>query len=413
MGLTRVYFFSKLNLRMKLPKLILVLSLAALFLFPLFNIFAQDVTPKDAIKSRIIVKFKDAEAQQSSIRKYSARELAEIPKIDASVLEIDGPPEEALKKLRRERVEYVEVDAVATTLSNDSLYSSQWALPKIKWDQVDSALAQYNPSEAVVTIAVIDTGVDYTHPDLAGKVNTSEDYDFVNNDSNAMDDNLHGTHVAGIAAAATNNNAGVAGVSINSTRILPIKVLNYSGSGYYSWVASGITYAADHGAKVINLSLGGSVRSSTLENAVNYAWNKGVVVVAAAGNSNNTSKTYPGAYSNAMAVWASNETDNKASFSSYGIWVDIGAPGTNILSTVPATLDKDGVSDGYYFANGTSMSTPHVAGLAGLLFSQHPAWSESQVRNQIEDSADSVPDRQYRRGNLGDGRINVFRALTE
>ncbi|OGE71996.1 hypothetical protein A2617_04975 [Candidatus Daviesbacteria bacterium RIFOXYD1_FULL_41_10] len=308
----------------------------------------------------------------------------------------------------------MEVDAVATTLTNDTLYSNQWALPKISWDKLDTGAGVYNPTEASTRIAVVDTGVDYNHPDLTGKVDTGQDWDFVNNDDDALDDNLHGTHVAGIAAASTNNSTGVAGVSINTSTILPVKVLNQAGSGYYSWVAAGIIYAADHGAKVINLSLGGNVKSTTLENAVNYAWGKGAVVVAAAGNSNNSSKTYPGAYSNAMAVWASDQNDNKASFSSYGGWVDIGAPGVSILSTIPLGKDtKDGNQDGYYLASGTSMATPGVAGLAGLLFSQHPDWSAQTVRSKIESTADPVSSRLFKRGNLGKGRINVFKALTQ
>jgi len=363
-------------------------------------------------EKRLLVKFQQNVDKKAIAAKHGAKILSEIPKLNVAVLQSsDGALRE---KLQKEKIDYIEEDAVATTLSNDPLYTSQWALPKIQWDKLISSSSAYNISSPSALIAVVDTGVDYTHPDLVGKVDTTNDFDFVNNDTDAMDDNLHGTHVAGIAAAATDNTTGVAGVSFNTVKILPIKVLDAGGSGYYSWIASGIIYAADHGAKVINLSLGGSFNSTTLENAVNYAWNKGAVVVAAAGNSGTTAKSYPGAYTNAIGVWASTQTDYRASFSTYGSWVDVGAPGVSILSTLPFTKDTtDGVQDGYTLLSGTSMATPHVAGLAGLLFSQHPSWTATQTRNKIQSTADSVPDREFSRGRLGSGRINVYRALTQ
>lgn len=403
----------------KLIKLVIFPSFLFIFLLFATNARAalEPLLPQaprsSALPKRVLVKFISKPDKEAIITRHQARIVGEIPALDVTVLEVKDTVE-AIRNLARGKIDYIEMDEVATILSNDSLYPNQWALPKISWDKLDATSSAYNPATPSSKIAVVDTGVDYNHPDLSGKVDTGEDWDFVNNDSDAMDDNLHGTHVAGIAAANTNNTLGVAGVSVNTNTILPVKVLNQSGSGYYSWVAAGIIYAADHGARVINLSLGGNSRSTTLENAVNYAWNKGAVVVAAAGNSNNSSKTYPGAYPNAMAVWASDQNDNKASFSSYGSWVDIGAPGVNILSTIPLSKDtKDGLQDGYYLANGTSMATPGVAGLAGLILSQHPDWSALQVRSKIESTADSVPDRRFRRGYLGKGRINVFKAVTQ
>lgn len=358
---------------------------------------------------RLLVKFqKDADKQAIS-RRNEAQIVSEIPKLDVSILSVKDQTE-SLKRLKAEKIEYAEIDAVASKVStNDSLYPSQWGLPKISWDLIDASSSSFNTPS--VKIAIIDTGVDYNHPDLLGKVDTLEDFDFVNNDSDAMDDDSHGTHVAGIAAASTNNNQGIASVSINSNTILPVKVLDSQGSGFYSWIASGVIYAADHGARVINLSLGGTFNSTTLQDAINYAWDKGVVVVAAAGNNSSTSRFYPAYYTNSLAVWASTQTDFRASFSNYGSWVDIGAPGVSIISSVPFSLDTDGNPDGYSTWNGTSMATPHVAGLAGLLFSQNPTWSNQQIRSKIESTADPVPDRNYRRGRLGKGRVNVYKAL--
>lgn len=407
-------------LRIRFITLVTNLFILPLILFAAFSlivssqVFAAAKLPEKPIHSRMLVKFASGVDKKAVAERRQAKIISEIPQIGVTVLDVEGSEDEATKKLSQEKIEYIEPDSVATTLSTDFLYGSQWALPKILWDKLAITLDAFNPPVPSVEIAIVDTGVDYNHPDLTGKVDTANDWDFVNNDNDAMDDNLHGTHVAGIAAANTNNGVGIAGVSINTAKILPVKVLNQNGSGYYSWVAAGIIYAADHGAKVINLSLGGSSGSSTLEDAVNHAWNKGAVVVAAAGNSNNPSKTYPGAYQNAMAVWASDQNDNKASFSSYGSWVDIGAPGVNILSTIPWSKDtKDGLQDGYYLGSGTSMATPHVSGLAGFLFSQHTDWSATAVRTKIESTADPVGGRLFTRGNLGKGRINVFKALTQ
>lgn len=395
--------------------MLLKLFSALIVIFFAFSITQTTFAQSSTLKNRVIVKFSDKVDRQSLVNRHKARIVSEIPKLKATVVESNEPGSALINRLRKEdrnNIEYIEEDAVATALTNDSLYSNQWALPKISWDRLDATASAFNISSPSATIAIIDTGVDYTHPDLAGVVDTANDWDFANNDNDAMDDNLHGTHVAGIAAAATSNDIGVAGISINTTKILPVKVLNQDGAGYYSWIANGIIYAADQGAKVINLSLGGNVKSTTLENAINYAWNKGVVITAAAGNSGNTSRTYPAYYTNSIAVWASDPSDNKASFSSYGSWVDVGAPGVNILSTVPLSKDPDSTKDGYYYANGTSMATPHVAGLAGLLFSQHPDWTNQQVRSKIQSTTDPVPGRLFNRGSLGKGRINVFKALT-
>lgn len=386
--------------------------LAAFTILLLIGVQSPALAVSQPRQNRLIVKFTPKADKQALLLKHKAKLISEVRELRALVIETDEP--DALGKFLRENrgnIEYVEPDAIATTLSDDSLYPSQWALPKIFWDKLDATASAFNPATPSAEVAVIDTGVDYNHPDLLGKVDTVNDWDFVNSDDDAMDDNLHGTHVAGIAAASTNNTTGMAGVSINTVKILPIKVLSQSGVGYYSDISSGIIYAADKGAKVINLSLGGTFKSTTLENAINYAWGKGVVIAAAAGNSNNSSRLYPAAFFNSMAVWASNQNDNKASFSSYGNWVDVGAPGVSIISTVPLSLDPDSNKNGYYYGSGTSMATPHVAGLAGLLFSQNPSASNQQVRNTIELTADPVTDRLYRRGNLGRGRINVSKAL--
>lgn len=304
-------------------------------------------------------------------------------------------------------VEYAEPDYIAEALNpltpNDSYFANQWGMTKIQapeaWDLATGS--------AKVKIAILDTGIDNNHEDLAGL--TMKVDGWVNFTTSGTSDDLygHGTHVAGIAAAATNNSLGVAGLGFN-THLLSVKVLNDSGSGSYSWIANGIKWAADNGAKVINLSLGGSSRSTTLESAINYAWNKGVVLTCAAGNSGNKSPTYPAYYVNCLAVAATDENDKKASFSSYGSWVDVAAPGVNIFSTFPNHSYKLGKSLNYDYGSGTSMATPHVAGLAGLLFGADPSLTASEARSLIENNADKISGTGTY---WAKGRINAYKSI--
>ncbi len=293
----------------------------------------------------------------------------------------------------------------------DPLRKDQWWIQKI---QAASGWTDTR-GRSDIQIAVIDTGVDYLHVDLSGsKTNTTDDRDFINNDADAMDDSRHGTHVAGIAAAITDNSQGVSGVCPECT-ILPIKVLDAAGSGSSTGVANGIRYAADMGAEVINLSLGADQCAPDMAAAVNYAYDKNVVLVAAAGNSGagecpfvvaigtgSTSMGYPGALNRVLAVGASDEGDARAAFSSTGPMLDVSAPGVRILSTLP--------SNRYGVLDGTSMSAPMVAGLAALVIAKNGQLHPSQVEAIIRSSADDLGD-PGRDDQTGWGRINVARAL--
>ncbi len=295
-------------------------------------------------------------------------------------------------------VEFAEVNGVYeafATTTNDPKVGSQWQYNNTKYSTTNKgdidAYEAWNGGSTTTwdggttgvsstAIAILDTGIKEEHEDLTGKVTKRVNY----TDSSTNDDvHGHGTHVAGSAAALTNNEKGVAG-TCPSCALYNVKVLGDTGSGYNSWIANGITWATDNGAQVINMSLGGSSSSSTLQSAVDYAWSKGVIVVAAAGNSNTNAQHYPAAYTNAIAVGATDDTDAKASFSNYGSsWVDVAAPGVGILSTT-----NDG---GYQTKNGTSMATPHVAGEAGLIWSKSGLCSTNTcVRNQIESKADQT-----------------------
>ena len=302
---------------------------------------------------------------------------------------------------RNPSVEFAESNGIVTAFGdpndpydNTTCYNSskdgcvkQWAWGKIQayqaWDVTTGSSS--------VRVAVVDTGIDNSHPDLPAVVAQST---LSTIDGNAEDDNGHGTHVAGTIGALTNNGIGVAGLNWHVS-LMAAKVLDAQGSGSNADVADGIKWAADNGAQVINLSLGGSLPSRTLRNAVDYAWNKGVVLTCAAGNSGTSAQSYPAAYPNCIAVAATNKYDLKASFSNYGAsWVDVAAPGVNILSTLPNSAVYLTTHYGYRqngdSLDGTSMAAPHVAGLAGLIWSTGKCSTASCVRSRIENNTDLI-----------------------
>ena len=246
-----------------------------------------------------------------------------------------------------------------------------------------------------VLVAAVDSGAAYEHPDLRGKMAPGRD--FVNNDNDPSDDAGHGTHVAGIIGAATNNGQGVAGVGYNA-RVLPVKVMGSDGRGYHDTIASGIIWAADQGARIINLSIGGPDGSPTLEAAINYAWAHGALPVCAAGNGNTSTPAYPAYYANCLSVGATDQTDRRAGYSNYGAWVDIGAPGSAVLSTV-----RSGV---YQAWDGTSMAAPNAAGVAALVWAAHPTWTNAQVRDALIGNTDPIAGAPF-----GGGLVNAARAV--
>jgi uncharacterized protein YkwD len=285
---------------------------------------------------------------------------------------------------------WAEPDYIAYAIGtpNDPQYSQQWALPKI------SAPQAWDKTTGGGILAIVDTGVSQ-HPDLVGKV--LQGYDFANGDSSPDDDHGHGTLVSGVAAASGDNGAGIAGVCWGC-KILPVKVLGSNGSGSYSAIAQGIVYAVDHGARVINMSLGGPSAAQTMEDAINYAWNKNVLPVVAAGNAGSSAPNYPAACANALAVGATDSNDQLASFSSYGAHVRIAAPGVGILGTARG--------GGYSSASGTSLACPIVTGEAGLVLGMNPGLSVAQLRSILEGAVDPADAR------LSGGRINAYKAVS-
>lgn len=383
---------------------------------------AQNENSNDHMPGQVLVKFKDGIPQHvidAETRKQNGKVAGKIDKLNVLVLKVPPKAEEkvATALSQNPNVEYAELDYVAqaSMTVNDPYFSDQWGLLNTANPGADiHVTTAWDTTMGKGTIvAILDTGVSKNHPDLSSQVIGRTDFT-----GSATDDDVygHGTHVGGIVAAITNNSMGVAGVCPDC-RLLSVKVLNDSGLGAYSWIANGITWAADNQAKVINMSLGGSQKSTTLENAVKYAWGKGVVVVAAAGNSGNQSKTYPGAYTNAVAVAATDNQDKKAYFSEYGSWVDVAAPGVSIYSTWnDNTSASDPVpvcnstTECYKYASGTSMSTPMVSGVVALIWSTGKYATASQVRSRLEVTADKIPGTGTY---WSAGRINAANAMND
>jgi subtilisin family serine protease len=261
---------------------------------------------------------------------------------------------------------------------------------------------------------VLDSGTDLDHPDLASKLRTNIDWDFVRDDSVADEEYGHGTHVSGIAAAATDNGVGVAGMGWDA-QILPLKVLDDQGNGWGDDIANAIYYAADNGAHVINLSLGTRIAvpcPQYMQDAVDYAYDRDVVVVAAAGNEYTHMEIFPANCEHVLGVAATDQSDNRASYSNYGDHVSIAAPGSGIYSTGWTDDGETNCTSGYCYKSGTSMATPHVAGLAALVRALYPSYTPDQVASAILDNAvdrgTAGWDQYY-----GCGRIDAFEALSK
>ncbi len=247
------------------------------------------------------------------------------------------------------------------------------------------------------------------HPDLSSKI--VKPVNFTTKDRNDFkDENGHGTHVAGIAAAVTNNKRGVAGISYNTAKIMPVKVAGPNG-GKAKWIIAGILYAVLNGAKVINISIGGPPFSLAFQRAIDYAWLKGVVIVAAAGNGGKNKVEYPAGYNFVLAVSATNKANVLAEFSNWGMNIGISAPGTGILSTTP-TYSTPHKMRSYDALQGTSQATPFVSGLAALLFAIYPDLSNAEVIQIIQRAADPINEKTKQWNTFfGYGLLNAANAV--
>jgi thermitase len=327
-----------------------------------------------------------------------------MPQLNAVVVQVKPGSEDSFIQSVKgmPEVAYAERNGVyeATFTPSDTYWSYQWNMRIIKADKAWDTYRGWTE----VKVAIVDTGIDYTHNDLAANY-LAGGYDWVNNDFNPIDDNSHGTHCAGILAAVMNNGLGLAGVA--QVKVLAEKVLDNTGSGSWDDAASGIIHATDLGVNVISMSFGGYGYSSLVDSACSYAWSHDVVLVAAAGNDHlnlDTNPFYPACFSTVVAVSATDNTDSfDSSYSNYGSQIEVSAPGTSIPSTV--------LSNGYAYKTGTSMACPHVAGLVALIRSYKPQFYNSQVRSALQAAVDDKgavgKDIYY-----GYGRINCKKVIS-
>jgi subtilisin family serine protease len=427
---------------------------------------APEITAQSVLESagtsgyrdgELIVTYKAGMRATSSVRlqeKIGARKMRDIPFLRAEQVRLPqglSVRDAIALYMQDPEVEYAEpnyVRSVRSTFPNDPLFNAQWALSNRLVPGDDMHMPQawdIVSGNSGLVIAVIDTGIDYTHPDLLGNVwvnprdsdcASGSDIDhngyaadcrgwnFVGNNNDPMDDDGHGTHVSGIMGAVGNNRTGVSGV-IWSVKLMPLKALDAQGVGTVADEASAIEYAIANGAKVINASFAGDNFSNLEQSAIAAANAAGILFVTAAGNGdvspagsdNDVNPVYPANYSlpNIIAVAATDEQDMLASFSNYGRnTVHVAAPGVDILSTVPITLQSPfcGGSPvpGYEFCDGTSMSAPYVTGLVSLLESFYPGFAPQQVRATVMRYVDVLPALQSRIAS--GGRVNAYKALS-
>ena len=293
------------------------------------------------------------------------------------------------------RVSSVELDRsrAAEADPDDSLYPDQWALPKIGWDQV------FGTSIAgSATVAILDTGVDGSQPELAGKLVAGTS---LLGTSATTDPNGHGTAMAGIVAASTNNGSGIAGVGYDGVRIMPVTVLGSDGTGRDSDVIEGLVWAADHGADVALMAFSAYGYSSALQTAVDYAWSKGVVLVAATGNDGSSSAAFPAGDRGVIGVSNTDHSDTLNASSNYGADTFLAAPGTDILTVVPG--------GGTTSVTGTSASAAHVAAAAALLRAADGSLSNGVIVGRLARTADAAGTVAQ----TGNGRLNLARAFAD
>ncbi len=321
---------------------------------------------------------------------------------------------------KRDEVEYAEPNYYRSfnSIPNDEFYHLQWNFPLINlpdaWDL---------STGRGVTVAVVDSGVNPFGFDSFGRFSANRilpGHNAIWRLPGGIDFNGHGTHVAGTIGQETNNTTGVAGIAYDA-KILPVKVMSFLGFGLDSWIINGIRWATDHGADIINLSIGGGGHSKALEDAVDYAYGKGVTVIAASGNDGSDEVDYPAAFENCIAVGAVRYDKEKTDYSNYGEDLDLVAPGGDLEED----QNGDGYGDGilqetfnfagfgwdYWYFTGTSMASPHVAGVAALIKSLHPNYGPDEIRQVLQNTAQDLGnpgwDERY-----GYGLIDAYAAVS-
>ena len=413
------------------PRLLVAALILALVLSPAPTSQAHNTPAAPApdwaaphVPGQLIVKLPTTAAASASDRlsRAGVQVIRTLPQLGLALVEVSDATALAVAAADLQAAagaEWVEPNYTFTPdlTPNDPAYATQ--APYLGRLEMPAAW-EYTTGRPEIVAAILDTGVDISHPDLSGAIWVNADetpsngldddangfvddingWDFAQNDNLPTDDHGHGTHVAGIVGARINNSIGIAGMAGGVT-LMPVDVFK-GGIGTYEDLIRGIIYATDNGAHVINMSLGASSYSRGEEMAVNYAWAHGVVVVASAGNTGSEVYRYPAAHEHVIAVAATNSADVLASFSTRGTFVDVAAPGVSIYSTIRG--------GGYTTMSGTSMAAPHVSGLAALILARNPTLSPDAVRAVIQKAADDLGAYGWDNA-FGYGRINARKAL--
>ncbi|HEU5034586.1 MAG TPA: YDG domain-containing protein, partial [Mycobacteriales bacterium] len=337
-------------------------------------------------------------AQQAAVARDGGSDIRSVAQLRLHVIEVPaGQASAALSRYQHDSaVSYAELDhsRKAAASPSDPSYSDQWALPQIGWD---TAYGTVTPSGSA-TIAVVDTGVDGSNEDLSGRL--VDGWSAFGTDP-TTDPNGHGTWVSSIAAAATDNGSGIAGVDYAGAKVMPIQALDSSGQGQDSDVVAGVTWAADHGADVILMAFSDPSYSQALQDAVEYAWSQGAVVVAATGNGGSSTNTYPAGDAKVVGVSATDSSDALWSGSNYGQDTFLAAPGVGVVA--------DAVGGGTKSVTGTSASAAIVAGTAALLKANDSSASNGTIVGRLARNADPAGTASQ----TGNGRVNVARALAD
>jgi hypothetical protein len=336
---------------------------------------------------------------QASARRHGGTPKGSIAQLGMIVVEVPGAAAEAFTKNLQgdaaiERVEANHTRKLSATPS-DSMYESQWALPKIAWDQVYGTAAPIGYAD----VAILDTGIDATHPDLVGAIGPGTS--MIDDSQGRTDSNGHGTWVAGIVAGRTNNLDGIAGVAYSHVQVLPVKVLDADGLGQDSDIIAGILWAVEHHASVILMAFSNPGYSANLQDAIDYAWSQGVVLVAAAGNDALNTATFPAGDKSVIGVSATDQNDALATTSNFGSSIFMAAPGVDILSTY-----KNGA---YVAWSGTSASSAMVAGAAAFMRASDPSLTNGAVVGRLARNADPAGTQDQ----TGNGRLQFARALAD
>ncbi|MEO8247563.1 MAG: S8 family serine peptidase [Chloroflexota bacterium] len=392
------------------------------------------------VPGQVAVRFRDPAAQAARAEAHGlavAAAVAVDPARDAAastVLDTHGRPVDAVvaELLADPSVAWAEPvyvttlpGTVAAVAVNDPRTAEQYSLDRMKVREAWSLT-----TGGATVVAVLDTGLQWDHPDLQGIVayNTGElgsgkesngidddgngrvddwrGWDFVGNDNNPAEDNAHGTWVSGIIAATENNGVGVAGVSW-SDKVLPVKIMNASGTGDTSDLVAGIDYAVKRGAKVINMSIAGFPYSQAVQDAINRAWTSGAILVAAAGNYRTSERTFPADFANVVGVSATQADDEFTNWSNFGSWVEVSAPGAAVLTTNCTYCNTWGP---YAAISGTSFSSPNVAGVVSLMRARFPAYTNRQIVDRLYATVDDL-GYSGRDARYGIGRVNAYRAV--